>query len=71
MHEDVINTAERGLALEPSNDLKLRLLTRKAKSHSEIGQVHNAIRDIKAALELDPQNPELLADLEVLINNAH
>jgi tetratricopeptide (TPR) repeat protein len=35
--EDVVQEAERGLDLKPSDELRLKLLTRKAKAHGALG----------------------------------
>jgi tetratricopeptide (TPR) repeat protein len=63
---DVVSTAERGLQLNPSTALKLRLLSRRANAFSALGQVHSAILDLRKALDLDPENPALTQELALL-----
>jgi tetratricopeptide (TPR) repeat protein len=63
---DVVSTAERGLQLNPSTALKLRLLSRRANAFSALGQVHSAILDLRKALDLDQENPALTQELALL-----
>jgi dyslexia susceptibility 1 candidate gene 1 protein len=63
---DVISVCERGLSLSPEPEVRLRLLTRRAKAYGTLGQLHSAEADLKQAIEIQPENVQLKSDLELI-----
>lgn len=63
---DVISVCERGLNLNPDLEIRLRLLSRRAKAYGGLGQLHSAEADLKQAIEIQPENVQLKSDLELI-----
>jgi len=52
----VITLAQRGLKPEVSADIRLRLLSRRAKAYASIGSLQSALVDLREALKIEPEN---------------
>jgi tetratricopeptide (TPR) repeat protein len=54
---------------EQNKAFKVKFLMRKGAAHHALGQSKQTIRYYQSALEIDPKNPALKADLQQLLES--